>query len=114
MTEDDFEKLKKLLTLATSDNDHEAAQSFRAATRILTQNGLTWEMFLSRRVTVVNAVTPAPDDEFDQELSAALDIAIKRSRGQLLTRLTEIKERYGRQGFLSPAQREIVFNAAYG
>lgn len=61
----EFRQLKKLLTLATSDNDGEALSAWRAATRLLVSTGHTWEMAMDRVIKIVQEFDPVPDPTFD-------------------------------------------------
>lgn len=60
----EYGRLRKLMQMTTSDNDHEALASLRAANAILAAHELSWERVFSRTVTVVNEFEPAPSDQF--------------------------------------------------
>ncbi len=107
---DNFRKLKKLLTLATSDNDAEALASFRAATKLVAGAGYTWEMVMNRVCTVINEVEPAPGG--DDDLAASFDLALRGASGTFRQTLESIREQYEARGFLSPRQRAVVEEAA--
>ena len=107
----DFGQLKKLMTLSTSDNDHEALACLRQATSLLARNGYTWEMCLSRAIQVVQEVEPAPGTG-DDDLDAAFDLALRSARGDFRGTLESIREQYSARGFISPRQREVVMDAA--
>ena len=111
MSLDNFRRLKKLLTLATSDNDAEAISSFRAATRLVAQAGYTWEAVMDRVVSVVQEVEPAPASG-DDDLDAAFDLALRGARGDFRGTLESIREQYAARGFISSRQREVVMDAA--
>ncbi len=49
----DFARLKKMMALTASDNDHEALAALRAANAIIRSSGHTWPEVLERVVTVV-------------------------------------------------------------
>lgn len=106
----DLAQLKKLMTLSTSDNDHEALACLRQATSILVRNGYTWEMALSRSISVINEVEPAPPA--DDDLDAAFDLALRDARGEFRGVLESIREQYTARGFISLRQREVVMGAA--
>ncbi len=110
MSIDNFRRLKKLLTLATSDNDSESLSSFRAATKIVTSSGFTWEMIMNRMVSVVQEVEPTPAG--DDDLEAAFDLALRNASGEFRGVLNSIREQYHARGFVSPRQRAIVIGAA--
>lgn len=42
-----FEKLRKLLALTTSDSENEALNAVRQANKLLKENNLTWDYFFS-------------------------------------------------------------------
>lgn len=110
MTVSEFGQLKKLLTLATSDNDHEALASWRKATALVARHGYTWEAVLNRVCTIVNEVEPmgdAPD-----EMEDLFDKALRGADGTFRDTLLSIKSKYDARGFLTPRQREVVENAA--
>src|SRR5690242_5540997 len=106
----DFAQLKKLLTLATSDNDHEALAAWRQATAIVARNGYTWEMVLNRTVTVLSEVEPVPIE--DDDLSDLFDRALRNARGGFRQTIESIREQYATRGFLTPKQRMVIENAA--
>jgi len=55
VTADEFRLLKKLMTMAAgTDNDAESVAHFRAATKIIARNGFTWDMALSKVITVMD------------------------------------------------------------
>ena|ERR1044071_2548577 len=111
MSIDNFRRLKKLLTLATSDNDNEALSSFRAATKLVASSGYTWAMVLDRVVSVVNEVEEAQESG-DPDLDAAFDLALRGARGDFRRTLESIREQHAARGFLTPRQREVVLGAA--
>jgi hypothetical protein len=106
----DFGQLKKLMTLSTSDNDHEALACLRQATTLLARSGYTWEMCLSRAISVVQEVEPAPAG--DDDLEAAFDLALRNASGEFRGVLSSIREQYHARGFVSPRQRAVVLDAA--
>lgn len=110
MSVDNFRRLKKLLTLATSDNDGEALSSFRAATKLVASAGFTWEMVLDRVCVVINEVEPAPGG--DDDLAASFDLALRGASGTFRQTLESIREQYEARGFISPRQRAVVEDAA--
>ncbi len=107
----DFGQLKKLMTLSTSDNDHEALACLRQATSLLARNGYTWEMALSRVISVVAEVEPAPGGG-DDDLEAAFDLALRNASGEFRGVLNSIREQYHARGFVSDRQRAVVIGAA--
>ena len=111
MSLDNFRRLKKLLTLATSDNDAEVISSFRAATRLVAQAGYTWEAVMDRVVSVVQEIEPA-QEAGDPDLDAAFDLALRGARGNFRGTLESIREQYAVRGFISDRQRQVVMDAA--
>ena len=105
----EFAQLKKLLTLATSDNDNEALAAWRQATSIVARNGFTWEMVLNRTVTVLSEVEPVLEDG---NLDETFDRALRNAKGGFRTTLLSIREQYLSRGFLTPRQRQVVEEAA--
>ena len=61
MTLKDFNQLKKLMGLTTSDNDAEALGALRKANQILAVNGYTWESAFRRLVRVESPIEAADD-----------------------------------------------------
>ena len=109
MTVAEFGQLKKLLTLATSDNDHEALASWRKATALVARHGYTWEMVLSRTVSVINEVEATEDPD---EVEDLFDKALRGADGTFRDTLLSIKSSYDSRGFMTPRQREVVEAAA--
>lgn len=109
MTLTELAQLKKLLTLATSENDHEALASWRKATELITKNGFTWEMILSRTVSVINEIEPAEDPD---EMEDLFDKALRGIEGSFRATILSIKSQYDSRGFLTPRQRQVVEEAA--
>jgi len=112
MTLAEFATLKKLLTLATSDNDHEALACWRKATALVARHGMTWEMVLNRVCTVLDEVRPAPVGEAQDDIEDLFDKALRGADGGFRDTLLSIKAQYDARGFLSPRQREVVEAAA--
>lgn len=108
----EFGQLKKLLTLATSENDHEALASWRAATKLVAKHGYTWEMVLSRTVTVIQEVVPVVAGDAPDDMDNMFDLALRGADGSFRETLLSIKAQYDARGFLSPRQREVVEAAA--
>jgi hypothetical protein len=111
MTLKDFAILKKLMTLSTSDNDHEALASLRQATAILARSGHTWESCLNRTISVINEVESAPELA-DDDLASAFDLALRNAKGEFRGVLESIREQYNARGFISDRQRAVVMGAA--
>lgn len=110
----DFVRLKKLITLATSDNDYEALGSFRRATEIIRAYGFTWEEILDKRVTVLAEVEMVSENtiSIEEELTDAdFELAINSATGSFRDTLSSIYEQW-QNGTLSPRQIEVVRNAA--
>lgn len=59
LASDDRDKLCRLLAMLTSDYDGEVINAARAAARIITRIGLTWDQTIPERVT---PPPPAPDE----------------------------------------------------
>ena len=109
----EFGQLKKLLTLGTSANDHEALAAWRAATALVAKCGFTWEMVLSRTVTVITEAVECVDA--DEGLDDAFRRALDRTpRGGFRDTLLSIQAQYQRRGTVSDAQRAVVMRAADG
>lgn len=66
---EDYKKVRKLMQLATSDNDAEALAALRKANAIWASYGIDWERVFARVVTVVNEFEPAPPGQFDDASS---------------------------------------------
>lgn len=107
----DFTKLKGLMALSNSDNDHEALGAIRAANRLLVTNALTWEMVFSRTVKVVNEVEADANDP-DDELTDMFDKALLGAQGSFRDTILDIQSKYQTSGYLSPRQRQVVEDAA--
>jgi hypothetical protein len=106
---DDFVRLKKLMSMTSSDSDAEALGAIRAANRILTTHGYTWEMVLSRTVTVLSAVEAMPADEDD---APPFDMALRGAAGTFRNTLLSIQAQYEERGFISARQRQVIDEAA--
>lgn len=116
----DFTRLRKLMGLTVSDNDHEALQALRSANAILKQNDITWDKFFSRTVTVVNDFDAAPDDEPNSEgkrrakmVDQAFEVlARKELRGDAEDFIASLQEQWANNGYLSEKQQEALFKFA--
>lgn len=106
MTPAAFARLKKLLTLATSDNDAEALASWRAATALVAREGATWDMMMDRRVPVVNEVEAAPINPIVTALEKALAANPRDPT------LQSIAEQWCKQEYLTPNQHAYVMRKA--
>lgn len=127
----DFQRLKRLMALATSDNDHEALQSFRRATEIIRAHGFTWAEVLDRRVTVLSEVEAATEDTsvpgrdhfartYQQQprvedyglTDGDFELALDGAGGSFRDTLLSIQAQWSNGGRLSPRQVEVVREAA--
>jgi len=105
----EFRQLKKLLTLATSANDHEALASWRKATELVARHGYTWEMVLDRVCTVINEVEAVDDPD---EMAEKLELALRGASGSFRDTVLSIQAQYESRGWLSDAQRKLIEDAA--
>lgn len=124
----DFQRLKKFMELATSDNDHEALAAFRRATEVIRAHGFTWAEVLDRRVTVLSEVEaatedtsvpgpdrparPRPREEADGLTDGDFELALDGAGGSFRETLLSIQAQWENGGRLSPRQVEVVRNAA--
>lgn len=60
---DEFRLIKKFMAMTTSESDAEALAALRRANAILARHGLTWDMVLTKVVTVGIEVEAAPYDD---------------------------------------------------
>ena len=110
----DFAQLKKLLTLAAAaENDGEALNAFRAATRLVAKNGFTWASVLDRVVTVASPVGNfglggTPDNLDEATFERALDSA----SGSFRATVFSIYEQWSTGRPLTDRQEAVVRRAA--
>lgn len=123
----DFNLLKKLMSMTTSDADAEALMAIRQANKLLAAEKLTWDLVFSRTVTVVAEVEAAsdgldldyskpparidPDAERIDEAFAAIDDA--GTRGPFGDFIESLREQWNKRRSLSDKQRAALFKAAY-
>lgn len=115
----DYEKLRKLMQQATSDNDHEALQALRMANAILKRYELDWDRVFNRVVTVVDEFEAAPDEgrsahdaERDQ-VNAAFDVLDGTElRGSFADFIADLRKTWDSTKHLSIGQKDALFRAA--
>lgn len=124
-----FAKLEKMMGLTFSDNDPEALVALRMANKILTAHKLTWSDVFKRLVTV--DVESAPDEPtVKAEGHGGSGQPSAKSQGSDIAEAFEIVRRdlkkgtsfadfidslevqWDEKGYLSPAQRKALFDAA--
>jgi hypothetical protein len=107
----EFNRLKKLMQLATSDNDHEALASLRQATQLLRAHGYTWEDFFKRTVKVTyeyDTGTGVPPDE--ERIDNAFQILEGGKRWNDF--IGSLYDQWQKRRSLSDKQKETLFRAA--
>lgn len=91
----EFQRLKKLMASTMSDNDGESLAAIRAANKLLTGNGLSWERVFARTVTVISEMTGNPiasSSKTDEELM--FEEALDGTDGTFRQTLLDIYERW--------------------
>lgn len=125
----DFNRLKKLMSMTTSDNDTEALGAIRAANKILAGEPTDWEKVLTMKVKVMEPVEEAPGitieqfaerhvkpaaDRLEVEIldEAFDDLRRSELRGNFADLIHSIEQQFrsGRQ--LSHRQKQVVLEAA--
>ena len=120
----DFTLLKKFMSLATSDNDHEALQALRRANAILLQYQRTWVQVLDRVVSVEGAFEEDPEattsagsenqrsstkssdaDDVNFMFQTVLD---DLKPGDFRSFILSLQAQYQEKRWLSPPQREAL------
>lgn len=112
---DDFRRFKGMMERTTSDNDHEALASMRAANRLLVREGLTWTRVLDRSVSINLPFETAADAHGEpdrDEMEALFEQAMEGANGEFRDVLESIHEQWERKHWLSPKQRQVVEDAA--
>lgn len=109
----EFQQLKKLMAMTTSDSDYETVSAIRAANKLLAQHSLTWDKVFSRTVTVISELTGQPVDAADDDLEDTFQTALDSTpEGSFRDTLLDIYAKHGRGEPLSPRQRQVVEDAA--
>jgi hypothetical protein len=118
----DFERLKKFLTLATSENDNEALQSWRRATDLIRAYGFTWDQVMDKRIVVINGVQAAPEGSIGTHTPPPMqaepleeedfDMAMRGVTGDFLVTLESIYQQWQDGAHLSPKQVKVIRDAA--
>lgn len=117
----DFTRLKKLMTLTFSDNDHEALAALRAANAILARETLDWFRVLDRVIQIVPEVeTAAPRTEPPasnrrtnaREIEEAFADLYGADLGDFEEFITSLRRQWRERGSLSDKQRAILLKAA--
>ena len=112
MTVTEFRQLKKLLTLATSDNDAEALACWRKATQMVARHGFTWEMVMDRLVRVVQEVEADPEAAESEDSARLFDMALSGASGDFRSTILSIRDQLRTKGWLSDRQWQVVRDAA--
>ncbi len=107
----DLSQMKGLMALSNSDNDGEALNAIRAANRLLVKNGLTWDMFFRRTVTVMTEVEAVSDGDEDI-INDAFEEALRDAHGTFRETLLSIQAQWSRTHHLSERQRRVMLDAA--
>jgi hypothetical protein len=117
----DFQRLRKLMQMTTSENDGEALNAVRAANKIIAGANVDWNRFFDRTVRIDIEVTPENKGRHDATHTASdenNDIAsafrsIDRSDQVLGERRAEtvesLRKWYDEKGFLTEKQKGLLF-----
>lgn len=108
--------LKKAMGLTFSVHDGEALAALRKANAVLRRNGLSWEEVLGRTVTVQAGSDNSPVENGEElTLKEQIQRAFNEIRGTIKTDfnhfIEDIEKDFERTGYLSPAQRQPLFEA---
>ena len=105
-----IKKLRKLLNLTTSDNDHEALSSIRVANKLLSDSGLTWCQVLNFQPETETE----PETEYSNEyieVGDMLDHILNRKLGRGTRNFLEsIYDQFKKQGYLSEKQLAVILD----
>lgn len=113
----DFEKLKKLMALTTSDNDSEALAAMRKANEVVKRSDTTWPNILNRVIKIEAEVEPGPDLTPQMANAADIDrwfevVEGKKIGGGFARFLADIKRQWYDDHWLSKAQVAALKGAA--
>lgn len=114
---DDFNRLKKFMALAESENDYESFSALKMANQLLKKEGLNWDRVLSRSITIVNEVEDADTVAVegtlqDTRLAAAFEKLENMDTSSFADVVTDIRGRWENGRQLSPKQRTLIMDAA--
>ena len=117
MTLAEFNRLKHMMMLTTSANDHEALAALRKANEVLASFKYTWDEVFKRLVKVDSGlpdVEDAPDERDERQLirEAFTEVEMTDLRGSFADFIASLKEQWESKNYLSPAQKEALFKAA--
>jgi hypothetical protein len=115
-----FNKLKKMLSLTVTENDHEALAAIRAANRIIVEEGITWERVLNRTINVIAEVETDPEQQRPATNGEAP--AVRREIDDLLDKaedrkpdnefVASLREQWDRKRWLSERQIDALRKVA--
>lgn len=110
----DLARLKKVLGMLGSDQDGEVLAAAKAATKIMKDNGLTWDEFFRKQVSA-SAPSGEVEEELEVDLKEMIESAFNELRGKVKGDFGQfigsLEEQFSEKGYLTPAQRAPLFAA---
>ena len=113
----DFARLKKMMSLTTSENDGEALAALRAANKIIAASGTSWQRIFDRLVTIENPIEAAVDEDAVRRVDkASVDVAFEAALakvppGRFRDFLLDLEAKWQRTNYLTPDELAAVENA---
>jgi len=113
----DFNRLKKIMELASSPVDGEALNAIRKANELLVREGLTWTRVLDRSIQIISTFeTSAEGDGVDldeaDDIDSQLERALNNASGDFRNVILSFEEQWTEKHYLSPRQREVLERTA--
>ena len=116
-----FSTLKRVMQLATSDNDAEALAALRKANSLLQAAGVDWQRVFERCVTVGIEVEEAPEEvdrrahrarERTEILEAFETVEESDPTGSFADFIASLKEQFDKRGTLTENQKAALLKSA--
>lgn len=115
----DFNQLRKLMQMTTSDSDREALTAIRKANEIIARSDTTWERVFGRLVTVDPGIEPDPESMRKapdaagrrRYLGDLLEDVAGASSGSFLDFVADLQRQFEERGTLTPAQVDALERA---
>jgi hypothetical protein len=111
----EFNKLKKLMMMTTSDNDQEVLTAVRSANRILAAHNYNWDSTFGKLVKVEDGYPDfdeGPSRDENAIIREAFDeVEASDPKGSFANFIASLREQFEKKNYLTVNQKEALFSA---
>lgn len=119
MTLTDLGQLKRMMSVTTSTNDHEALAALRKANVVLARSNITWDELLTKMVSGAGSLGAASANDVQageemtiiEQIQCAFDEIRGTVSGDFAEFVESLENQFRGTQYLTPAQRTPLFKA---